>query len=82
MDTDNRLLFLKRVYDEASGDQTKQVNAATIASVLDMDEQDLRKVTHYLAGEHLIVASVVLHSIPTFVTITHAGIKAVEAGTL
>ena len=79
---DPRIEFLVGVHEESGGDTSRQVNAASIAQKLGMDEHGLRRVTQYLAGEELIEVPVTLHRIPTFVKITHRGVKALEAGKL
>lgn len=81
-DGDPRMQFLAAVHQEAHGDQSKQVNAAAVATKLGMDEEALRRVAQYLAGEGLIEVKATLHRIPAFVAITHSGVKAAEAGAL
>lgn len=74
--------FLKRVYELSRLDQSKAVNAASIANELGLDEVGLRATAQYLAGEDLLHIETVLHGIPAFVKIRHAGIKAVETGAI
>lgn len=82
MSQEKRFAFLKQVHELSGGDESKLVNAAKVATDLGLDEAGLRAVTQYLVGEGWLTVKVVLHNIPSHVTITHAGVKAAEAGAI
>ncbi|MDJ0382341.1 hypothetical protein [Streptomyces sp. G-G2] len=71
--------ILGALYEAIEGNRLLGMTGARLAHDLDIPEQDLAAACTYLAGEGLITIDWEPGNIPAMVTLTHQGIRLMEA---
>ncbi|MER6614554.1 hypothetical protein [Streptomyces xantholiticus] len=74
-----REAIMKTLYEATEGNRLLGVTGAKLRDDLHMPEQDLAAACTYLAGEGLITVDWARGNTPAMVTLTHQGIRFMEA---
>lgn len=77
-----RVAFLNKLYEISDGDTDQFINGGELAVQLgyeDGDEDEVRNIANYLAGEHLIKVEHFVGGFPGLVQLTHFGLKEIES---
>jgi hypothetical protein len=75
----NRKAILQAVYDASQGSRVPGVSGAKLRDGLQVPDQDLADACTYLTDEGLIAVDWTTHKTPAMVTLTHRGIRLMEA---
>ncbi|SDN32430.1 hypothetical protein [Streptomyces wuyuanensis] len=75
----HREAIMKTLYEAAEGNRLLGVTGTKLRDDLRMPEQDLAAACAYLAGEGLITVDWARGNTPAMVTLTHQGIRLMEA---
>lgn len=70
---------MKTLYEATEGNRLLGVTGAKLHGDLGIDAEDLAAACTYLAGEGLITVDWVAGNTPAMVTLTHQGIRLMEA---
>ncbi|WP_326619848.1 hypothetical protein OG863_21330 [Streptomyces decoyicus] len=70
---------MKALYEATEGNRLLGVTGAKLHDDLGIDAEDLAAACTYLAGEGLITVDWVAGNTPAMVTLTHQGIRLMEA---
>ncbi|MFF5127673.1 hypothetical protein ACFY41_12235 [Streptomyces syringium] len=74
-----REMVLQALYEATEGNRLLGVTGAKLRADLDVHEEDLAAACTYLVGEGLIVVDWATGNTPSMVTLTHQGIRLMEA---
>ncbi|MFC9916655.1 hypothetical protein [Streptomyces sp. NPDC059862] len=74
-----REAIMKTLYETTEGNRLLGVTGAKLRDDLHMSEQDLAAACAYLAGEGLITVDWAQGNTPAMATLTHQGIRFMEA---
>ncbi|MFI1254587.1 hypothetical protein ACH4U6_12390 [Streptomyces netropsis] len=74
-----REMVLQALYETTEGNRLLGVTGEKLRDDLDVHEEDLAAACTYLVGEGLIAVDWTTGNTPTMVTLTHQGIRLMEA---
>ncbi|WP_184740291.1 hypothetical protein WEB32_18440 [Streptomyces netropsis] len=74
-----REMVLQALYETTEGNRLLGVTGAKLRDDLDVHEEDLAAACTYLVGEGLIAVDWATGNTPAMVTLTHQGIRLMEA---